>query len=113
MAGAVTRRGGMKTIPATLAAAALGAGCLANEPNPPATDETPQPLAAAAHTFTPLSHQPPVAITVPILLRDRTVIAQQVSTSNWYKLTPDVNGSYVNGTWAPIASMPSTYGPLY
>lgn len=96
------------TMPATLAAVTFAAGCLANEP----TSETAHEL-ATPRTFTPLSQQPPVAITVPMLLRDGTVIAQQVSTQNWYKLTPDVNGSYVNGTWSQIASMPSTYGPLY
>jgi hypothetical protein len=26
---------------------------------------------------------------------------------------PDIHGSYVNGTWSPIASMPAGYGPLY
>ena len=31
----------------------------------------------------------------------------QACTQNWYKLTPDSNGSYVNGTWSKIASMPS------
>src|SRR5574337_1625549 len=102
------------TMPATLAAAALGAGCLANEPTQPTADEITHPLAAGApRTFTPLSHQPPVSVTVPILLRDGTVIAQELSTQNWYKLTPDANGSYVEGTWSQIASMPSTYGPLY
>ena len=30
-----------------------------------------------------------------------------------YKLTPDINGSYVNGTWTRIADLPAGYGPLY
>jgi hypothetical protein len=34
-------------------------------------------------------------------------------TSEWWKLTPDSNGSYVDGTWSQIASMPSDYTPLY
>ena len=33
--------------------------------------------------------------------------------SSWYKLTPDSSGSYVNGTWTQIASLPSGYAPLY
>jgi hypothetical protein len=28
-------------------------------------------------------------------------------------LTPDVNGSYVHGTWAQLASLPGGYAPLY
>jgi len=31
----------------------------------------------------------------------------------WYKLTPDSSGSYINGTWSKIASMPAGYSPLY
>jgi hypothetical protein len=29
------------------------------------------------------------------------------------RLTPDNSGSYVNGTWSSIASLPTGYGPLY
>jgi hypothetical protein len=31
----------------------------------------------------------------------------------WYTLTPDINGSYVNGTWTQVASLPNGYAPLY
>jgi hypothetical protein len=34
-------------------------------------------------------------------------------TSIWYKLTPNAQGSYVDGTWSQIASMPKGYDPLY
>jgi hypothetical protein len=34
-------------------------------------------------------------------------------TSKWYKLSPDNTGSYQNGTWSKMASMPSGYTPLY
>jgi hypothetical protein len=34
-------------------------------------------------------------------------------TTDWWKLTPDSSGSYVNGTWRQIASMPAGYTPLY
>jgi hypothetical protein len=33
--------------------------------------------------------------------------------SHWFRLSPDINGSYVNGTWSPLASLPSGYSPLY
>ncbi len=53
-----------------------------------------------------------------MLLTDGTVLAQQednngFGTGAWWKLTPDNTGSYVNGTWSQIASMPSGYAPLY
>ena len=34
-------------------------------------------------------------------------------TTAWYKLTPDSKGSYIDGTWSRIASMPAGYTPLY
>jgi hypothetical protein len=53
----------------------------------------------------------------PLLLTDGTVIAHAGSSADWYKLTPDINGSYVNGTWSQIASLPiingTQYAPLY
>ena len=35
------------------------------------------------------------------------------NTSHWYALTPDANGSYVNGSWKKRATLPGNYGPLY
>jgi hypothetical protein len=50
----------------------------------------------------------------PLLLTDGTVIFQDNSNpSNWYKLSPDMFGSYVNGSWSQIASLPNGYGPTY
>jgi hypothetical protein len=41
-----------------------------------------------------------------MLLSDGTVMAQQAgTTSNWYRLTPDMHGSYANGSWTTLASM--------
>jgi hypothetical protein len=34
-------------------------------------------------------------------------------TTAWYKLTPNAKGSYIDGTWSQIASMPAGYTPLY
>ena len=34
-------------------------------------------------------------------------------TTAWWKLTPDSKGSYIDGTWSQIASMPPGYSPLY
>jgi hypothetical protein len=56
----------------------------------------------------------------PLLLTDGTVIVHLIGpppafagTESWYQLTPDINGSYVNGTWSTFASPPSGYGPLF
>ncbi len=48
-----------------------------------------------------------------LLMTDGTVMVQDSCTSNWHRLTPNRNGSYVNGTWSKPASMPSNYSPLY
>ncbi len=49
-----------------------------------------------------------------LLLTDGTVIVQDsAGNGHWWKLTPDHTGSYVNGTWSEIASMPTGYAPLY
>ena len=66
-----------------------------------------------------LPAQPPVldyndcGIGAPVLLTDGTVLIQDDGCQDWWKLTPDANGSYVNGTWSQIASLPSGYSPLY
>ncbi len=76
------------------------------------------PGTAAAQTWTKLKNTPPTAASAPLLLKDGSVIVQNnddgsVFTGDWYKLTPDNTGSYVNGTWSKIASMPSGYAPLF
>ncbi len=46
-------------------------------------------------------------------MTDGTVIFQGGGFSDWYKLTPDITGSYSKGTWSQIASLPAGYLPLY
>lgn len=48
-----------------------------------------------------------------LLLTDGTVLMHDGCTPDWYRLTPDSNGSYLNGTWKKAGSMDSGYGPLY
>jgi len=38
-------------------------------------------------------------------------MAQGFGDSDWWKLTPDNTGSYVNGTWTKLASLPTGYVP--
>jgi hypothetical protein len=72
---------------------------------------------ADAQTWTKLNTPPPVKVSSPHLLADGRVIFQENDTyanlNNWYALTPDIHGSYQNGTWSKLASTASTYCPLY
>ncbi|HWX17899.1 MAG TPA: hypothetical protein VNY07_15060 [Chthoniobacterales bacterium] len=70
--------------------------------------------------WTRTTNNPPINLGTMLLLTDGTVIAHEendqnnnVATTIWYKLTPDINGSYINGTWSQIASLPAGYGPLF
>ncbi len=53
----------------------------------------------------------------PLLLTDGTVMVASGNSPYWYRLTPDNTGSYVNGTWTQLASLPviggTQYAPLY
>lgn len=64
-------------------------------------------------TWTPLSNQISLfdGIGNPILLTDGSVLVQDAGYNDWYRLTPDQSGSYVNGTWSQIALAP--YNPFY
>ena len=52
-------------------------------------------------------------------LTDGQVLVQEenpsnaAGTGNWWVLTPDSSGSYQNGTWSQVESMPSGYAPQY
>jgi hypothetical protein len=46
-------------------------------------------------------------------MTDGTVMIQDFCSPDWWSLTPDKHGSYINGTWTKKASMPSNYGPLF
>ncbi|WP_266172154.1 choice-of-anchor D domain-containing protein [Dyella subtropica] len=71
---------------------------------------------ALCQSWTPLNNAPPITIGYMALATDGTVLAHartySSADSQWYKLTPDSTGSYVNGTWTQIASMPAGYAPI-
>jgi hypothetical protein len=53
-----------------------------------------------------------------VQLTDGTFMVQDQGASNsgsgnWWKLSPDIQGSYVTGSWTKIASLPAGYAPLY
>ena len=64
-----------------------------------------------AGTWTTLTNAPPAPVATMLLLTDGSVLAQGVSTNQWYRLAPDADGSYANGTWTTLAS--SVHAPLY
>jgi hypothetical protein len=71
--------------------------------------------------WTPLKNPPPFKTPGTMLLEsDGTVLVHDepdnnkiAATNAWYKLTPDSKGSYIDGTWSKIPSMPGGYAPLY
>ncbi len=68
-------------------------------------------LAVATGPWQPLSNPIPFFPDTALLLTDGTVMAQDYGTPNWWRLTPDAFGSYLNGTWTQLASMPNGYAP--
>ena len=67
----------------------------------------------AAARWQKITNQPPFDTDSAHLLTDGTVMVHEYGNNNWWRLTPDINGSYQNGTWSQLASMSPTYGPLY
>lgn len=64
------------------------------------------PKTAAQGTWTKLTNQALDYTGTMLLLTDGSVMVQgYVPADNWMHLTPDANGSYVNGTWTNLASM--------
>lgn len=77
-------------------------------------------------TWTPLNNQPnflntgypggplPGGAGFTVLLTDGTILVQNAGyliTSQMWKFTPDIYGSYTNGTWSQVASLPNDYVP--
>lgn len=65
-------------------------------------------MAQAVGTWVQLVNQPPSGSTCYMnLLSDGTVMAQDIRSGakNWYRLTPDAHGSYLNGTWSTLTPM--------
>jgi len=62
----------------------------------------------AVGTWTALSNSPPGPAGHFLLLSDGSVIAEDLSTNwgpGWFRLTPDIHGSYANGTWSTFTPM--------
>ena len=69
------------------------------------------PCLTFAQTLRNLTHQPPGGAFLSFQLTDGTVMCQANASQDWWKLTPDINGSYLNGTWTQLASLQRGYVP--
>jgi len=68
----------------------------------------------SAQTWTPIVNRAPFDASQEFLLTDGRVMVQDINNQNeWWALTPDIKGSYVNGTWSKLASSGADYGPLF
>ena len=86
------------------------------------TGEYPAGQGAAQHgggvtsgTWKTVATTPNIAAGFSILLTDGSVMVQDLTNGggDWWKLAPDATGSYANGTWTQLPSMPNGYAPLY
>lgn len=71
---------------------------------------------ASAQTWTPLTHQPGHNLGAMVQLRDGRVLVheeQSGNSHNWWILTPDASGSYINGAWSSGGQLPSNYSPWF
>lgn len=70
---------------------------------------------ASAQSWTPVTNKlsQDIGVSTPILLLDGTVLIHDADAPDWWKLTPDSKGNYVNGTWTQIASLPVIGGTQY
>lgn len=88
-------------------------------PIPPSKGPTPLVIPDPPSQWQTLTNQPPLLNYAacgpgnPLLLTDGTVLVADDGCQDWWKLTPDLTGSYLNGTWTEIASTPAGYSPLY
>ena len=60
-------------------------------------------------TWTTLRNAPPEGLQLCLLLTDASLLCQ--ATQNWYRLTPSLTGSYIEGAWTLYTNFPATYIP--
>lgn len=58
-----------------------------------------------AGSWKALTNQPTFNTSTMILLTDGRVMVQEEGTAHWHALTPDIKGSYINGTWSSLKDM--------
>lgn len=58
-----------------------------------------------AGTWTALKKQPAFAVGTMLLLTDGTVMVQEAGGKNWWRLSPDTTGNYIDASLTPLAPM--------
>ena len=58
-----------------------------------------------AASWTQLTNTAPSGAGTMMLLTDGTVLVEESDAIHWMRLTPDAQGSYINGSWTPTAPM--------
>jgi hypothetical protein len=126
---AMTPNGSVQRLGVATTTPAAAHGPVTVGPRPPLGRPKPSGLNAdlrpagttSSSPWTPLENPPPFGTPGTMLLEsDGTVLVHNEPDNNttggtnaWWKLTPAANGSYIDGTWSQIASMPADYTPLY
>ena len=67
--------------------------------------------AVATATWMTLANAPPADLQLCLLLTDASLLCQTTAGQDWYRLTPDKNGSYQQGAWSAAARFPASYIP--
>jgi len=71
------------------------------------------PAVASAQSVEPMNNPAPEGAQETWQLTDGTVLAQSYRHNrDFWILTPDGNGSYVDGTWKQVATLPRGYSPV-
>ena len=115
--GAATTRAAAQGVQGLVARPPLGRP----KPSGQAANFHPADATSSSSPWTALTNAPPFGTPGTMLLEsDGTVLVHNEpdnnttgGTNEWWKLTPAADGSYVDGTWSQIASMPADYAPLY
>ncbi|MBV8852350.1 MAG: choice-of-anchor D domain-containing protein [Sinobacteraceae bacterium] len=96
--------------PGALGIASATLTVTSNAPSSPNT-VTLSGKAVATATWMTLANAPPAELQLCLLLTDASLLCQTAAGQDWYRLTPDSNGSYEQGTWSAAASFPASYIP--
>jgi hypothetical protein len=71
------------------------------------------PALAQAQSWSALNNRAPFSASDAEQLTDGRILVQAYYSGSYWTLTPDNTGSYVNGTWTQVATLPPAYLPLY
>ena len=90
--------------------ALIAAGCSANRSALPPAGAVPS--GARAGEFTALSSQPPTLMQMAWLMTDGSVLTQSsLYPQAFYRYSPDGHGSYADGRWSKVGTLPAGYAP--